>query len=196
MKLIAEFGALLVVATQSLTAYGAGAHVHGSATLQVAVDGNRVNLDFSSPLENLVGFEHAPRNDKQKAAVRRMAERLHKAGTLFVPTPEARCAAGAVNLQSQVLDRSLLAAEGAANEASPSPSGRGPQKRSGAADKEEHAELSAEFALQCERPERLAGLEVKLFDVFPGVKRIDVQVAGGKKQASARLTSRNRRVAL
>src|SRR5437879_845104 len=54
------------------------AHVHGIASLQLAVDGNTLTLDLSSPLDNLLGFEHVPRTDKQKAAVHNMAERLRK----------------------------------------------------------------------------------------------------------------------
>lgn len=194
MRQLAKYGALLLMAMQSLAAHGAGAHVHGGANLQVAIDGNRMTLDLSSPLENLVGFEHAPRNDKQKAAVRRMAERLHNPGSMFVIPPEARCVAGPVNLQSRVLDRTLLAVDGGGKQISSSPSGREPHKRSGTLEKDEHAELSAEYVFECERPQSLAGLEVKLFDAFPGLKRLDVQVAGHKKQTSAKLSSRNRRV--
>jgi hypothetical protein len=47
---------------------------------------------------------------------------------------------------------------------------------------------------RCERPHRLKSLEVKIFDVFPGLKRIDVQFAGPKKQASAKLSGGNRRL--
>ena len=57
----------------------AAAHSHGRAKLRVATDGNLLTLEFESPLENLVGFEHAPRNDKQKAALQGMAEALRKA---------------------------------------------------------------------------------------------------------------------
>ena len=47
-------------------AHELGAHVHGVATLQIAVDDKTVTLDFSSPLDNLLGFEHVPRDAKQK----------------------------------------------------------------------------------------------------------------------------------
>ena len=75
-----------------------GAHVHGAATLQVAVDAQTLTLDFSSPLDNLIGFEHPPRDDKQKAAVKAMADRLNHADGLFVATAEAQCALQSVKL--------------------------------------------------------------------------------------------------
>ena len=52
------------------------AHEHGVATLDVAVDGRTLTLQFESPLDNVVGFEHAPRTDKQRAALKNMEEKL------------------------------------------------------------------------------------------------------------------------
>jgi len=67
-----------------------GAHVHGAARLQVAVDGNTLNLQLETPLASLVGFEHAPRTNQQKQALQAMAERLRQAGEIFTPTPAGR----------------------------------------------------------------------------------------------------------
>ena len=66
------------------------AHVHGVASLEVAIDGGTLTLQFETPLANLLGFEHAPRNEKQKQAVRAMADRLREAGAVFTPSPAAR----------------------------------------------------------------------------------------------------------
>lgn len=147
----------------------APAHVHGAATLQVAIEGGSLALDFESPLDNLVGFERAPRSDKEKKAVRDMTERLHKPELLFVPTPEARCVRESVKVSAPVLE------------------GEKPE-RSG------HAGLSAVALFRCAEPRRLAGLEVKIFDAFPHISRLDVQVAGAAKQVAVRLSRKDRRV--
>ena len=194
MKQVGRCMTFLMFVISPVPAYAASAHVHGVASLQVAIDGDRLVLDFSSPLDNLVGFEHAPRNDKQKAAVRRMAERLHKAELMFVPTAEARCARSSVNLVSPVLDRALLSVDSVAKPASPEASGGEARKGAGKPDKSGHAALSAEIVFRCERPGSLSGLEVDVFDAFPDLKRLDVQVAGAKRQTGAKLSPRNRRV--
>jgi hypothetical protein len=186
----AAFGLLVLAALTGASAYAADKHVHGHAALEVAVDGNRLQLNFTSPLDNLVGFEHAPRTDKQKDAVRRMAEQLNKPGEHFVLTAEARCTPGPVALASKVIDPSLLGA------VAPQPGADKPPAKA-ARDKggpKGHAELQAEIVFRCEHPEKLTSLEVKLFDAFRGMKRIDVQVAGARKQAAARLTPKSRRV--
>jgi hypothetical protein len=146
-------------------------HAHGVATLRVAVDGSTLSLNFESPLENLLGFEHAPRSDAEKAAVRALRERLQQPEKLFVPTPAARCTSKSVSLESPVFEA----------------------KSSG--EQSGHADLDAEFIFTCERPGELRDLEVRLFDTYPGTRRIDVQVAAPRGQAAARLSAGQRRVA-
>src|SRR5882724_8866607 len=67
------------------------AHVHGVAKLEVVIEGNSLNLHLDSPLENIQGFEHAPRNDQERKIARTMADKLHDGGQVVVPTPDARC---------------------------------------------------------------------------------------------------------
>ncbi|MCF7994732.1 MAG: DUF2796 domain-containing protein, partial [Chromatiaceae bacterium] len=45
-----------------------GAHVHGVGQLNVAVDGSALLVELISPAMDLVGFEHAPRNEAQRTA--------------------------------------------------------------------------------------------------------------------------------
>jgi hypothetical protein len=178
---------LFSVVTASLACGGvwaADAHVHGVATLQIAIDRNELTLEFSTPLDNLVGFEHAPRNDKQKAAVQRMAERLRQAESLFVPSAQAQCSRHSLKLDSPVIDPALLSGTG-----STSAYAKGVVKG-----KDSHASLTAEVVFRCRQPQHLSAVEVKAFDAFAGLKRVDVQVAGANKQAAAKLTPRARLV--
>ena len=80
-----------------------GPHVHGAARLEVSLDGPTLSLRFTSPLENLLGFEHAPRTEQQKKSVRDMAESLRKADAHFRTTPAARCEPVSIRLDSPVL---------------------------------------------------------------------------------------------
>lgn len=147
------------------------AHVHGVASLQVAVDGKNLTLNLESPLNNLVGFEHTPRTEKQQAAVRAMAERLNQPAGLFIASPAAACTPLSVKLESPVLE---------------------PMKPSAG---DGHADLDGEFVFRCEHPEALRALEVGLFQAFPRLKRLDVQVAGPHGQSAARLSPQQRNIA-
>jgi len=145
-----------------------GAHVHGAARLLVAVDGATLSLALESPLDSLIDFEHMPRTEREKSAVRTMAERLNKPGELFLPTPAARCAPVSVKLESP-----LLAAAG---------------KSDG------HADLDGEFVFRCERPDALREIDVRLFAVFPHLRRLDVEVASPRGQSASRLAPQQTRV--
>jgi hypothetical protein len=168
----------------SSAAYAAEAHVHGVARLDVAVEGEGLQLGFESPLDNLVGFERAPRTDREKQAIRAMASRFADAQSLFAPTAAARCTVAGVKLSSPVIDAPLLdvgANQGAAaggTKAKP--------------DEDGHAELAAEISFRCEKPQELRSLEARVFAPFPGIHALEVQVAGPRGQAAAKLTPSNR----
>jgi hypothetical protein len=149
----------------------AGAHVHGTASLQVAIDGQTLTLNLETPLENLLGFEHAPRTDKQKAAVRAMSERLNQPADLFSPSPAAQCTSVSVALDSPVLKPARQAAG------------------------DDHADLDGELRLPLRRSCSTARPRSRpLCSSFPRLQRIDVQVAGPRGQSAARLSPQQRRV--
>lgn len=55
--------ALLILLCASAREWAGEAHQHGVARLDIAVDAGRISLQRDSPLDKLLGFERAPRND-------------------------------------------------------------------------------------------------------------------------------------
>lgn len=145
------------------------AHVHGVAKLEVAVEGGRIDLRLESPLEALLGFERAPRNDQERAAVERMQQTLKQAHEVFVPTAAAGCKLVSVKVVAPSL------------EAQPAKGGQ-----------EAHGDLDAAFRFTCAQPGKLTGMEVRLAEAFPRMRRVDAQVVSGKGQSAARLTAKMR----
>lgn len=164
------------------------AHQHGIATLAVAVDADTLSIRLESPLDNLAGFEHAPKNEAQKKTIRAMADKLNRPATLFAPSPQAECIPSSTRIESQVLDPALLQVAG-----NP-PAADKRAKVSEHQHEDGHAELIADYVFQCAQPQHLYALEVKLFDAFPGLKKLKAQVAGPRGQKAARLTSKSRQV--
>lgn len=68
-----------------------GAHEHGAATLEVAVEGDAIEMMLEVPAENIVGFEHSPETDEQKAAIEEATEQLSDPLALFSVPGEAGC---------------------------------------------------------------------------------------------------------
>lgn len=159
-----------------LAVHAAAAHVHGAATLAVAIDGGTLTLLLESPTDSLVGFEQAPRTARERAAVTKMKQTLERPAALFVPTPAAACKSAGVKLESTLFE--------------PGHSHHDPGAHEYAGG---HADLDGEFVFRCARPDALRDLEVRLFDAFPRLKKLKVEIAGPRGQTAAQLTPRQRK---
>jgi hypothetical protein len=166
----ASFGAL---AQSSSGAVPQHAHVHGLARLGVAVQGRTVTLSLESPLDNLIGFEHAPRSAPERTAVAALQATMQAPRELFRFNAEAAC-----SLVKAEADSALFAASPA-----------GPASS-------EHADLDASFEYACAQPARLATLDVGLFKVYPRLRKLSVEVATDKGQSKQDLTNAAHVVAL
>lgn len=163
------------------TAWAHKAHVHGAASVQIVVKGDRLTVALDSALDNLLGFEHAPRDDGQRRAVEALAARLRDADAVVKPTPTAGCAGRGVRLEAPVL---------AGTRAHDGPPGA-PAAADGG-----HGHLWAHYEFACARPEALEWLDLGLFEWFPRLARIDAQAVGPRGQKAQRLTRGGRRLRL
>jgi hypothetical protein len=137
------------------------AHRHGAATLQVSLDGKALHVALDSPADNLLGFEHAPRNEAQKKTVARADEQLKQPLQLFTTTPGAEC-------QSQ--------------------SARVDMKLPAAGSSETHSEIEAEWRWECKQPEALTHIDAGgLFKTFPRLKQLKVEIVTRQGQKTSTL---------
>ncbi len=172
-SIIALFAAI-ASAIAILPANAHEAHVHGVGTLDVAIDGAQLNLHLDSPLMNLLGFEHPANSEKDQLAAKKMAQQLRDAGNIFLTTTDAQCKLASVKLESAALTPALLGEPVSTKKSIAAPS--------------EHADMNADFIFQCAHPERLKTIDVKLFSMFQGFQKINVQMVTPKKQLAATLT--------
>ena len=68
-----------------------GAHEHGRGMLDVVAEGEELVVEFRIPAANVVGFEHAPRDDAEHEAVRMAAETFRNPASVLVLPAEAEC---------------------------------------------------------------------------------------------------------
>ena len=159
------------------------AHEHGVAKLNIAQEGNTLQIELSSPAMNLVGFEHAPRNKQQMAAVKKAVASLQKAEQLFVLSPAAGC-----RISEYDVDTALLEEEAHGHKEE-----HGKEEH---ADEDAHADFDANYVFQCKQPAALSSIEVRLFKLFPGTEEIEVQLLSDKGQRALELTPSQPSIAL
>jgi hypothetical protein len=153
-----------------------GAHVHGVSQLNIAAEGNAVQIELISPGADIVGFEHRADTAEDKRAVAAAVLTLKDGGALFVFPPDAGCRLAAAEVEAPHEDEH----------------GHG---HTGNDDKgEAHSEFHAEFRFACDRPDRLTHLDVKLFERFPGMKEIKAQVVSARGQLAQELTRESTRL--
>jgi Protein of unknown function (DUF2796) len=143
-------------------AHAAGhAHEHGVVKLDIAIEAGKLTVQMESPLDNLVGFERAPRTDAERQRVDAAVARLKAAATLFKIDPAAGCTLENVELVSAPLKLG--------------------QPEPGAVD-DGHADLDGDFEFSCKDGARASFIELGLFGAFSGMQRIDVQIAAPQGQ--------------
>lgn len=153
-------------------AFAAGAaHEHGALKLDVAIEGKLLTILLEAPLDNLLGFERAPRSDAERRRTDQAVARLRDTAALMRPDAAAGCVAQPADLHAPVLGL---------GDAPATPDG--------------HAELVARWSFVCQAAP--AHLELRLFDAFRQLRRVDAQVITGKGQHKATLTPTAPRVKL
>lgn len=137
-----------------------GAHVHGAAAINIALDANDFYLEFRSPAANIFGFEHAPSSEADHTAQREATAVLRQTDRLFRFNPEAGCRIEHIEISSEE-------------------------------HKGSHADIEAVYHFDCEQPGELTQLDVRLFEAFPAIGEIDVQLVVGSSQGARELTPKS-----
>ncbi|HTQ75866.1 MAG TPA: DUF2796 domain-containing protein [Burkholderiales bacterium] len=167
----------LCFAAASAGALAHGPHVHGTGELHVAIEDDKLSIELHGPLENLLGFEHPPRTDSQRAAVKAMTAKLDRPETLFKLPPAASCRAGPTRVDSPL--------DGAT---APSKS----VEATHGDDDDDHADLTATFAFVCANIGKLDSIEVTVFGAFPGTRVLKAEIIGPRGQSAANLSADRR----
>lgn len=175
LRLAALLFAAPLIATSLVAKAAPHAHQHGVAKLDVAVEPGKISLQLDTPLDNLLGFERAPRTDAERARADAAVATLKAAATLFKIDAAAQCTLASVTLDSAALKLG-----------SPDPAE--------AADG--HADLDGSFEFSCRDVSKATAIDVGLFDAFKGMQRIESQVAAPQGQFKRTLVRPARRLVL
>ena len=165
----------LVVPAAALAQHAHGAHEHGVADLTLALEGRMLQIELISPLDNLVGFEHAPADAAQRAALAAAESRLQDAAGMFALPAEAGCTVRQVEIES------------------PWPQGERKHDHAHAHDhaqptRGEHEDMVVSYGFECAHPEALRRLELRAFKHFPRLHRVRAEFATPRGQGGGVLT--------
>lgn len=150
-------------------------HEHGVARLDIAIEATSITIELEAPLENLLGFERAPRTAAERRQADAMVARLRAADAMFAIDPAAACKPVRVELTSAALKLGT-------------PDPQAPKQ-------EGHADIDGAFEFSCADASKAGYIDVGLFE-FARMQRLQVQVAAPRGQSKRDLKRPERRIVL
>lgn len=136
-----------------------GAHVHGQAELSVVQDGGAIHVRLTADLGSLVGFEHPPSNERERAAMAGAATLLESGSEIFALLPDR---AGCRVENAEVSLPPIEAHDDADTD---------------------HHDAEAHYRLACDNVGQINAVSVRIFDVFPAIEAVNVIVLTDRVQA-------------
>ena len=144
-------------------------HVHGIAEINIVVEGKRIVVEFNTPTEGIMGFEHEARTDgerkKRDAALKTIESRFNE---MVVLDSRLSCKSQPGNVSIARSDE-----------------GEEKSKASRGEHTGEHREVRATFHYECGRAPDGSRVRFGVSKLFPDVHEIKVQVIGNTKQLGA-----------
>lgn len=203
-----------------------GAHEHGAGVFNVAIEGESVAMELEAPGADIVGFEHAAKSKKDKAAIKKAKATLKDLSKVVVLPAAAECKVKKASIE--------LVTEGGdhdkhddhdhghekkaekhddhdhdhshkkkAKKHDDHDHDHGHKKKAKKHDdhdhgKEEagHTEFHAGYELSCHHPEKLTGFTFAYFKTFKNSRELEVSITGPSGQKKVEATRKNNRVDL
>jgi len=164
---------LLTLAVSSLTLAGfvqaqslqtLDKHVHGEASLKVALEDQDFQIELDTPAINLIGFEYEPKTDTEKAKVKKASELLDNPVNLFGVNLKANC-----SLVSKSIEIKLASA----SHDHPHDDDDDEHDHDG----HDHGDIEAQYKFKCTSVKELKGLDLtQFFTNFAQTEKVDVEL--------------------
>ena len=166
------------------------AHEHGSASLDIAIDTNTIEMRFESPAVNIVGFEYATDDDQQLLLIQLAKNNLSNFDAVFQLVGDASCQTveSSANWVTKHEEEGHEEDHEEGHEEGPE---EGHEEGHEEAPASEHAEFIAEYQLTCKHVDYLTAIDVNLFEFFPDISDLDVQVIYSGGQIKQELDASN-----
>lgn len=168
-----------------------GAHEHGVGALNIAVEGEALEIELAGPADNFLGFEHTPGNEAERERARSVLASLRQSGQLFKLPKAAGC-----EPVSSAVHSDLLAALDNPEHASAEAEHQNHHDHAHAthdhhaeAAAPAHQDIAAHYRFRCDDNEALDQIELTLFKLFPNTERLLVQSVGTQQQLGTEVTA-------
>ena len=175
------------------------AHVHGFASINLAIDDEELQIEFVSPAESIVGFEYEPSNATERKAVADAIALLRNPTKLFVLPASAGCKLHEVEAERHAEDEHEEHAEHDEHEehAEHDEHDEDEQAKHGEDEHDEHAhedsdageshsEFHAHYHFDC-NGSAIESVGLRLFETWPRIEEVRVQALTPRGQTGGNI---------
>ena len=192
--------AIALAAAAALPSQAAGSHQHGVGMVQLVLADHGFEAELTLPAADLVGFEHQPRNDGERAALALAIALLEAPDNLFNPSKAAGCSGKLLAIDSPL----LVADSAAVTQAKTAATDHGhhhdhdhdhsqhdaSHDHPAGAD---HSDLLARYQFSCSSMSQLESIELTLFSSLKGLTQVELQWLSADTSGTTTLTPKQPR---
>ena len=152
------------------------AHEHGVGAMNIAIQGNEVEIELELPADNVVGFEHEARTAAEKKRVQNAAAKLKKAANVVVLPEGAACKLKETEIKSALLENhDEYGHKDNHDDHGKSEKHDDHGKSEKHDDGDEHSEFAIHYHFECAKTALISILDISLFKHFPSTYKLRVQ---------------------
>lgn len=179
MKKFISFTVLATLLTFT-SAQAESAHEHGVANLNIAISQNVLAIELDTPADNVLGFEHEPKNEKQAKQLENTISLLKQATKLFNISDSANCKLTKVDIENPFADHD----EHEKHDDHDEHEGH-----------EGHSDFEVQYRYTCENSNKLNSMDTAgLFNNFTNFTTLHVQWLNETKQSAKTLNKKDSQV--
>ena len=179
-------------------------HEHGAANVMLAMEGEKLQLNFEVPSESLIGFEHLPKSQDQLQNFSKAISTLSEPSKLFSIPSKAECLLVGVNVSQSLFsgkdehghdekDNHGHDEKGFWN----SLFGHDEKDDHGHDESEKseiHSEFHSKYQWNCHHLDDLVSIGTQLMKIFPRIEEIRLSWIAQNSQGSIELESKDDRM--
>ena len=157
------------------------AHVHGLSEINIAIDQQTIEIGMKSPAIDLVGFEHKAKSKEDITAVKKAKSLLNRHDRVI------EFSGGNCELLNQFIDVSSIIHTHHHTE-----NEHTKQHIKNYSQEVNHSEVIANYRYHCKKVADLYSITVKVFHLFPGIKKMQALWITEREQGAASLNPKNK----
>ena len=160
-------------------------HEHGAAILKMALEGEKLQIEFEVPSESLIGFEHFPKSQSNRENFSDAIKILSDPSRLFSMSSKAECLLVGMSISQSLFSNE----EEHGHDESEEEHGHDESEKS-----EIHSEFKSNYSWNCHHLDEIDSIGTQLMTFFPKIEEIRVNWISNNGQGALELESKEDRI--